>query len=145
MTRGRSSAAGLARAGRADGGFTLVELLVVIIVLGLLAAIAVPVFLSQREKAQDAAATADVALLGKELVTWFVDHDVAPALTQDSSHGYLFGAQKIAAGSEHVVLHASTTITSRNDWCVAVVNDLGGASADGLRYSAQEGFSEGLC
>jgi type IV pilus assembly protein PilA len=45
---------------RDEKGFTLIELLVVIIIIGVLAAIALPVFIAQREKAWAAAAKSDV-------------------------------------------------------------------------------------
>jgi type IV pilus assembly protein PilA len=78
-----------------EGGFTLIELLVVIIIIGILAAIAIPVFLNQRKKGYDAAAKSDLRNFATLEETYLTDYGVYGTTANVTSDGTFKASDKV--------------------------------------------------
>jgi type IV pilus assembly protein PilA len=107
---------------QSEKGFTLIELLVVILIIGILAAIALPAFLNQRGKAQDAEAKSAARTAQTAMETWYTDEQnynaTAPELQAiEASLGTGQGATLAVtkpAGSDYRV--TVTSKTSNTFW-----------------------------
>lgn len=66
------------RTDRTDKGFTLIELLVVVIIIGILAGVAIPVFLNQKARGYDASVKADLKHIAVAAEDYWTTHDTYP-------------------------------------------------------------------
>ncbi len=88
-----------------EGGFTLVELMAVVVIIGILAAIAIPNYIGQQDKAKDAAAMAQLRTAATSQQLYYVDQNAyAGSTTELEAYGFRQGAQEVTV----VAANAST-------------------------------------
>jgi type IV pilus assembly protein PilA len=121
------------RKSEGDQGFTLIELLVVIIIIGILAAIAIPVFLNQRKKGWDAAVQADLRNAVTSEETYLTANGIYTSDTADlEGVGFKFSADSNYTGGAAI----TADVDSGNSYCLSAQS----ASGDFFSFGSASGL-----
>jgi type IV pilus assembly protein PilA len=101
----------LRRRAESEKGFTLIELLVVILIIGILAAIAIPAFLNQRNKAYDSAAKSNLRTAATAEETYATDNNgtYAPTTNTASAGDALVSIEPTLTNKPYVTGTGSST------------------------------------
>ncbi|WP_433793579.1 type II secretion system protein [Actinoplanes sp. CA-252034] len=136
------------RAGKKnDEGFTLIELLVVVVIIGVLVAIAVPVYLNYRQGAADKSAQSDVRGAISAVEQFYTEngnkYPTGP-LTEDNSDGTKTSLKLSATGKQVITLSDKTQLsyvagTAAGTYKLCATN--GGGSGKKYLYDSEKGGS----
>jgi type IV pilus assembly protein PilA len=119
---------------REERGFTLIELLVVVAIIGILVAIAVPMFLNQIAKARDATAQANVREAASAMNVYITEENALPA-TIDALKGHGF-----QGSTPQVTMFVGGTVAAPQ-WCLSAPTN--GGNSDFWVQQEEKGAPQG--
>ena len=140
-----------------DKGFTLIELMVVVLIIAILIAIAIPTFLGLRKRAQDRAAQSDLRNALTAAKAFYTDEDtynptagafdagegqtIEPSLTWNDLLASVEGAVSVREVTDDTVL--LTTLSASGDYFC--IGDNGGANVSGPADPTTDAGAIGDC
>jgi type IV pilus assembly protein PilA len=113
------------RMAKEESGFTLIELLVVMLIIGILAAIAIPTFFNQREKARDAGAKEMAHTAQVAVETYATDNNGSYTAVDPAALNAIDNSLALAAGTPAKPFLSTASAPTDTTWTVTVTSPTG--------------------